>query len=111
MQLLLPCVHCAGRRASKITSTITSCFTGNYVRLWPEFLPGTPLRCTPVFDGRAVCYPSLRVLRDYLAWRQADTHINNQVGAGICEAGAWRHTPVNSTTSFNNMCNRTPAKA
>jgi tRNA(His) guanylyltransferase len=38
-----------------------------------------PLLYTPVFDGRAVCYPNFAVLRDYLSWRQADTHINNQV--------------------------------
>lgn len=37
------------------------------------------LQYTPVFDGRAVCYPTLAILRDYLSWRQADTHINNQV--------------------------------
>ncbi|KAF6252077.1 histidine tRNA 5'-guanylyltransferase [Scenedesmus sp. NREL 46B-D3] len=67
-----------GRRACKIISTITSCFTGNYVRLWSQFLPETPLGWPPVFDGRAVCYPTLKVLKDYLAWRQADTHINNQ---------------------------------
>jgi tRNA(His) guanylyltransferase len=38
-----------------------------------------PMLYTPVFDGRAVCYPNFVVLRDYLSWRQADTHINNQV--------------------------------
>ena len=32
-----------------------------------------------MFDGRAVCYPDVATLRDYLAWRQADAHINNQV--------------------------------
>lgn len=37
------------------------------------------LQYTPVFDGRAVCYPTVAILRDYLSWRQADTHINNQV--------------------------------
>lgn len=31
----------------------------------------------PTFDSRAVTYPSLRILRDYLSWRQADCHINN----------------------------------
>jgi tRNA(His) guanylyltransferase len=30
-----------------------------------------------MFDGRAVCYPTDHNLRDYLAWRQADVHINN----------------------------------
>jgi len=35
----------------------------------------------PMFDGRAVCYPTDALLRDYLAWRQVDTHINNQARA------------------------------
>ncbi|CAL8469408.1 g8949 [Coccomyxa elongata] len=67
-----------GRRSSKLVSLVTSCFTANYVRWWPEYLPSQPLQSTPVFDGRAVCYPSDEILRDYLSWRQADTHINNQ---------------------------------
>ncbi len=61
-------------------SVITSCFSANYVRRWPEFLPGQALLSTPMFDGRAVVYPDDATLRDYFAWRQADTHINNQVG-------------------------------
>lgn len=36
-----------------------------------------PLTGVPSFDGRAVIYPSAREIRDYFAWRQADTHINN----------------------------------
>ncbi|KAJ0524147.1 putative tRNA(His) guanylyltransferase [Helianthus annuus] len=32
----------------------------------------------PIFDGRAVCYPSYEIIRDYFAWRQVDCHINNQ---------------------------------
>ncbi|PNW74008.1 hypothetical protein CHLRE_13g581550v5 [Chlamydomonas reinhardtii] len=67
-----------GRRASKIVSLLVSCFTANYVAKWAAFLPDTPLRSTPMFDGRAVCYPLDSNLRDYLSWRQADTHINNQ---------------------------------
>ncbi|PNH35820.1 hypothetical protein VD0004_g6862 [Verticillium dahliae] len=31
----------------------------------------------PSFDGRAVCYPSVQNLRDYMSWRQVDCHINN----------------------------------
>lgn len=73
------CVH-AGRRASKLVSLVASCFTGSYVRFWANFLPDTELQRTPIFDGRAICYPTDTILRDYLAWRQADTHINNQVG-------------------------------
>lgn len=68
-----------------------SCFTGNYVRLWPQFLPEQPLLYTPVFDARAVCYPNLAVLKDYLAWRQADTHINNQVRPASLAAAAGKH--------------------
>ncbi|KAK7985398.1 tRNA-His guanylyltransferase, partial [Apiospora saccharicola] len=31
----------------------------------------------PSFDGRAVCYPSVQNMRDYMSWRQVDCHINN----------------------------------
>lgn len=66
------------RRASKLVSTIVSNFTANYVYSWPTYFPGTPLSFPlPTFDGRAVCYPSLQNLRDYLSWRQVDCHINN----------------------------------
>ena len=30
-----------------------------------------------MFDGRCVTYPDLKILRDYLNWRQVDCHINN----------------------------------
>lgn len=59
-------------------SLVVSCFTGRYVALWPDAFPARPLRRPPMFDGRAVCYPSDAALRDYLAWRQVDAHINNQ---------------------------------
>jgi tRNA(His) guanylyltransferase len=72
-------VDFSGRRRSKIVSQIASCFTGGYVRFWAEYFPQKALQSTPVFDARAVCYPSDKGLRDYLSWRQADTHINNQV--------------------------------
>ena len=72
----------AGRRASKLVSLVASCFGATYVRLWGQHLPGTPLAATPMFDARAVLYPSEQTLRDYLSWRQADTHINNLVQRG-----------------------------
>jgi hypothetical protein len=72
------CFHRPGRRASKLISLITSSFTGNYIRLWIKFLPDIELQSTPLFDGRAVLYPTDQALRDYLSWRQADTHINCQ---------------------------------
>lgn len=78
----LPHSTLPGRRASKLVSLVTSCFTGTYVRRWAEHFPDTPLQATPMFDSRAVLYPSDQTLRDYLSWRQADTHINNLVRAG-----------------------------
>lgn len=59
-------------------STIVSTFTASYVHQWSSFFPDTPLSPPlPTFDGRAVCYPSVQNLRDYLSWRQVDCHINN----------------------------------
>ncbi|GJN70464.1 tRNA(His) guanylyltransferase [Purpureocillium lilacinum] len=66
------------RRASKLVSTIVSTFTANYVYSWPTYFPDDPLTYPlPTFDGRAVVYPSVQNLRDYLSWRQVDCHINN----------------------------------
>eukprot|EP01132_Coremiostelium_polycephalum_P000555 gene555-699_t len=65
------------RRSSKISSSIVSYFTSQFVYRWKEYFGEYPLRYPPTFDSRAVCYPSIENLRDYLSWRQADTHINN----------------------------------
>ncbi|KAH7001650.1 tRNA guanylyltransferase [Ilyonectria destructans] len=66
------------RRDSKLVSTVVSTFTSNYVYSWSTHFPDTPLSFPlPTFDGRAVCYPSVQNLRDYLSWRQVDCHINN----------------------------------
>jgi tRNA(His) guanylyltransferase len=78
---------------SKIMTAVVSCFTSNYVFHWPSFMKNEDgsvgvLAYPPQFDGRVVCYPTLKNLRDYLAWRQADCmrcicgvemagHINN----------------------------------
>jgi tRNA(His) 5'-end guanylyltransferase len=45
--------------------------------LWSRFMvddggQALALQYAPQFDGRVVCYPSLKNLRDYLSWRQAD---------------------------------------
>ena len=58
------------RRAFKLVSVVVSLFSASYVRLWSTFFPATELQYTPMFDGRAVCYPNEKVLRDYLSWRQ-----------------------------------------
>eukprot|EP00249_Psilotum_nudum_P014492 c24852_g1_i1 orf=793-1443(+) len=66
------------RRSSKLVSVIVSLFTSLFVLNWAAFFPGRELQYAPSFDGRAVCYPTDLVLRDYLSWRQVDCHINNQ---------------------------------
>lgn len=68
----------AGRRCSKLVSLITSSFTGHYVNKWGDYLKGVEMKRVPLFDCRSVLYPNVKCLRDYLAWRQADTHINCQ---------------------------------
>ncbi|KAJ5167230.1 tRNA(His) guanylyltransferase, partial [Penicillium canariense] len=67
------------RRNAKLVTTIVSTFTAHYIYLWSTYFPSTPLRppYLPTFDGRAVIYPSTRILRDYMSWRQVDCHINN----------------------------------
>ncbi|TDL25544.1 tRNAHis guanylyltransferase [Rickenella mellea] len=65
------------RRLSKILSSLTSQFTSSYVFHWHEYFPETPLLFPPSFDGRIVLYPGEKEVRDYFAWRQVDTHINN----------------------------------
>ncbi|XP_006458971.1 hypothetical protein AGABI2DRAFT_200849 [Agaricus bisporus var. bisporus H97] len=65
------------RRQSKILSTLTSQFTSSYVFHWTTYFPETPLQYPPSFDGRIVLYPTSKEVKDYFAWRQADTHINN----------------------------------
>ncbi len=53
-----PALCPTGRRSSKIVSLLVSCFTATYVARWSSFFPDTPLAATPMFDGRAVCYPT-----------------------------------------------------
>ncbi|KAK0747863.1 Thg1 C terminal domain-containing protein [Apiosordaria backusii] len=66
------------RRSNKLVTTIVSTFTAYYIHLWSTYFPDTPLSPPlPSFDGRAVCYPSVQNLRDYMSWRQVDCHINN----------------------------------
>lgn len=66
------------RREAKLVSTIVSTFTAHYISAWAsQFDEPLKPEHLPTFDGRAVCYPNLKVLRDYFAWRQVDCHINN----------------------------------
>jgi len=68
--MLLP--HTLPFVCSQIVSVIVSFFSSAYVMKWKDFFPFKELKYSPSFDGRAVCYPSTEILRDYLAWRQVD---------------------------------------
>ncbi|KAI3938945.1 hypothetical protein MKW92_034836 [Papaver armeniacum] len=84
------------RRSSKIVSVTVSFFTSVYVMKWKEFFLDKDLKSTPSFDARTVCYPSTKIVRDYLARRQDVCHINNQyntclwmlIGSGMTESEA-----------------------
>ncbi|XP_050428195.1 probable tRNA(His) guanylyltransferase [Adelges cooleyi] len=65
------------RRHSKIMSAINSIFSASYVFYWNTYFEDKKLLYPPSFDARIVLYPTDQNLRDYLSWRQADTHINN----------------------------------
>ena len=59
--------------SSKLVSTIVSTFTAYYVHLWPQHFPELTLTMPlPSFDGRAVLYPGVKEMRDYMSWRQVD---------------------------------------
>eukprot|EP00826_Nyctotherus_ovalis_P007273 TRINITY_DN11804_c0_g1_i1.p1 TRINITY_DN11804_c0_g1~~TRINITY_DN11804_c0_g1_i1.p1 ORF type:complete len:234 (-),score=56.07 TRINITY_DN11804_c0_g1_i1:45-746(-) len=69
--------HLYNRRKEKILSSVVSYFSSAYVYYWTKYFPDTVLKAIPVFDGRIVLYPDIKSFKDYFAWRQADTHINN----------------------------------
>ncbi|XP_010268602.1 PREDICTED: tRNA(His) guanylyltransferase 1-like [Nelumbo nucifera] len=66
------------RRASKLVSVSVSFFSAVYVMKWKEFFPEKALKYPPSFDGQVFCCPSVKILKDYLMWRQADCHTGNQ---------------------------------
>ena len=75
---------------------MVSTFTAAFVDGWERIFPDLKRQALPVFDGRTVCYPSEQSLKDYLAWRQSDAHINNQVGLDVscmlCRVALPSHT-------------------
>lgn len=74
--LLRPSCTLYKRRASKLVTHIVSLFTSAYVFNWSKYM-SDQLQYPPSFDGRLVVYPSQKEVKDYFAWRQVDTHINN----------------------------------
>jgi len=75
--VLSPSCQLYNRRASKIETIFTSLFSSCYTFFWPKHFQTQPLLYPPCFDGRVICYPAIKHVRDYLSWRQADCHINN----------------------------------
>ena len=51
-----------------------STFTAHYIHQWGTYFPDEPLQSPylPSFDGRAVMYPAVQNMRDYMSWRQVD---------------------------------------
>ncbi|TFY62927.1 hypothetical protein EVG20_g6527 [Dentipellis fragilis] len=91
------------RRHAKIVTTLTSYFTASYVLHWPEYFPDTPLRYPPSFDGRIVLYPSEKEVRDYFAWRQADSEHRSPSASNPY---AYRHAPDSLVAAhINNLYN------
>ncbi|AQK87981.1 tRNA(His) guanylyltransferase 1 [Zea mays] len=66
------------RRESLILSSCSSYFTSLYMTKWKEFFPYTELMQTPHFEADALCYPKLKIICEYLSWRQAECHAGNQ---------------------------------
>jgi hypothetical protein len=92
------------RRAAKLVSTIASTFTAFYVHLWSKFMAGVELESSwlPTFDGRAVCFPSLGNLRDYLSWRQVDCRFAVEWNlVGVYTNRHWQVTSITSTTQHS----------
>jgi tRNA(His) guanylyltransferase len=72
------------RRRDRLLSALVSTFTSTFVLHWPHFFPTVPLQSLPSFDARAVLYAHFGLVRDYLSWRQADSHINSLYNYTLC---------------------------
>ncbi|CAM8995025.1 unnamed protein product [Rhodiola kirilowii] len=99
------------RLSSGIMSVIVSTFSSNYVTQWKDFFQNNELKYPPSFDGRSVCYPTSKILRDYLTWRQVDCHINNQyntcfwmlVKSGMSKSEAQNYLKGTQTREKNDL--------
>ncbi|EOR01355.1 hypothetical protein E3P81_01767 [Wallemia ichthyophaga] len=74
--LLRPQSHIYDRRKAKIVTQVVSAFSSAFMYNWSRHF-SIPLAYPPIFDGRIITYPLTIHVRDYFAWRQVDTHINN----------------------------------
>lgn len=67
------------RREMKIVTLFAATMASAYQYIWNKKFPEKPIQQErlPIFDARAVLYPSARHVVDYFSWRQVDCHINN----------------------------------
>lgn len=88
----------------KLVTTVVSTFTAHYIHLWSTYFPDMPLQSPylPSFDGRAVVYPTLANLRDYMSWRQVDCKSLSHLRCSFHCPGL--HGPVGH---INNLYNTT----
>ncbi|KAH6569221.1 hypothetical protein BASA50_002862 [Batrachochytrium salamandrivorans] len=86
-----------GRREAKIITNVCSLFTSSFVMNWPTYFHDQPLAYPPSFDARAVCYPTMLNVRDYLSWRQADCHINNLYNTAFWALVLDSENPISET--------------
>lgn len=77
------------RMGRKLVTTVVSTFTAHYIHLWSTYFPDMPLKSPdlPSFDGRAVVYPTLANIRDYMSWRQVDCKSSCLVWCGPVWSG------------------------
>jgi hypothetical protein len=71
-KLLIFWINGADLFCSLILSFCSSYFTSLYMTKWKEFFPHKELMQPPRFEAEALCYPKLKILCEYLSWRQAE---------------------------------------
>ncbi|OHS94522.1 tRNAHis guanylyltransferase family protein [Tritrichomonas foetus] len=72
------------RNRDKIISAVVSTFSCSFILCWSKYFPDIQLQYPPGFDARAVLYANFGLIRDYLSWRQADSHINCLYNYTLC---------------------------
>ena len=88
------------RRQSKLVTHVVSLFTSAYLFFWASYFPDKKVQYPPSFDGRLVVYPGEKEVRDYFAWRQADS----EWFAGFCQPIL---IPISAPAHVNNLYNTT----
>ncbi|CAN1269508.1 tRNA(His) guanylyltransferase 1 [Linum perenne] len=73
------------RRASKILSIVTSCFTSTFVNNWRDLFSDRELKYPPSLNGQVIACATMDVLQHYLAWRQRECYLTNQFSACFWE--------------------------